>query len=112
MEPVTPKRIQSERNSEYRRVLMQRYGMAEYICDVGATEVSRDEWGILYDIQQPDEQNIRVMLVDNVTPESDGSFRPYAICVPPDVETPEQGQLAIMGVRDYRNAEYQPLMES
>ena len=109
---LTPDVIKREKNSEYRRMLLSRYGLLNYIEEAGAAEISRDDHGILYEIPQDDEQNIRVVLVENSTPEVDGSFRKYTLAVPPDAETPGEALAAIGGISNYRNAVYKPSKES
>lgn len=80
---ITVKHIEIEGNAEVRRVMIERYGQARYLLDSGAKELHRDEWGILYQKEIPDDESLVMVKVVNSTPEPDGSFRDYFLRVDP-----------------------------
>ncbi|HLC08464.1 MAG TPA: hypothetical protein VJK06_04200, partial [Methyloceanibacter sp.] len=91
----TPSRIKvgtidSEKNAEVRRVLIERYGQARYLQDSGAQLVAEDEFGSLYLKEILDDEPIVMVKVKNSTPEPDGSVKDYFLRVPPNVRTPHQ----------------------
>lgn len=110
--PVDVARIQAERNAEHRRIFLQQYGLGNYIRDTGAKKIKTDKWGVLYEIPafNHGELPIRVVMVENSTPEPDGTRKLYTLAVPPECETPEQGLLAIHGLP--MTARYRPVVEA
>lgn len=84
-EQITVEAIESERNAEVRRVMIENYGQARYLLDSGATEIHRDDWGILYRKEVPDDEPLVMVKVANSTPEPDGSFKDYFIRVHPEL---------------------------
>jgi hypothetical protein len=83
-EKITIAEIAAEANVEVRRVMIDKYGRDRYIIDSGAVELHRDDWGILYRKEEPDDEPILMVKVVNSTPEPDGSFKDYWIRVAPD----------------------------
>lgn len=69
---ITVKDIDSETNAEVRRVKMEKYGYGRYLLDSGAEELSRDEFGILYRKNIPDDEPVVMVRVLNSTSEPDG----------------------------------------
>jgi hypothetical protein len=86
-ERITVADIETERNAEVRRVKIERYGLARYLADSGAREIHRDDYGVLYRREVPDEEPLVVVKVLNATPEADGSFKDYFLRVPPAMKT-------------------------
>jgi hypothetical protein len=95
-------KIAAEPNAEIRRVMIERYGYARYVQDMGGTKVHEDATGILWKTggaqhggrrtvghaarnASPDE--IAVVEVQNGTLEPDGSRRTYFLSVPPTCKT-------------------------
>ena len=83
-ELITVQQIENEANAEIRRVLIERYGQGRYLVDSGAKEVHRDDWGVLYIKEIPDDEPLVMVKVVNPTPEPDGSFRDYFLRVAPE----------------------------
>ena len=83
--------IDTEQNVEIRRVMLERYGYAKYLQDSGTREIQRDEFGVLYKKNIPDDEPLVMVRVINTTPESDGSHKEYFLRVPPDTTTAAQG---------------------
>ena len=69
---ITVAAIDSEANSEVRRVMIERYGAGRYLTDTGAKPVSKDECGILYRKSLPEDEDLVMVRVLNSTPEPDG----------------------------------------
>ena len=84
---ITVARIDSEKNAEVRRVMVDRYGQARFLVDGGAKIVATDDYGTLYRRELPGDEPIVMVKVVNSTPEPDGSFKDYFIRVPPTVTT-------------------------
>ncbi|GAA3885147.1 DUF6745 domain-containing protein [Streptomyces sedi] len=87
LESLTPQRITDEENAELRRVMFEHYGYDRYLRETGATPVDRDETGVLWRIEQLDDENIVIVEVVNSTPEPDGTRRTYWLRVPPRTRT-------------------------
>ncbi|HEY9777142.1 MAG TPA: hypothetical protein V6C81_25480 [Planktothrix sp.] len=86
-ESVTAQSIEKERNNEVRRVLIDRYGIANYLRDTGAGVVDRTDGAILYRKQQPNDEPITLVQVRNSTPEPDGTYKEYFLRVPPTMRS-------------------------
>ncbi len=71
-----------------RRELIEAYGPKELIYNTGVeTKTVDDDFGKLFRIEVPGDEDICVVKVLNATPEPDGTFRDYYLRVPPDVES-------------------------
>jgi hypothetical protein len=106
---LTAKRIESERNMEVRRVLIDVYGLANYIRETEAGIVERTEKGVLYLKQQPGDEPIAIVQVKNSTPEPDGSYKEYFLRVPPSMRTVQE---AIAWTFFMTAGEYTPAIET
>jgi len=106
---LTAKRIESERNMEVRRVLIEVYGMGKYIRETEARIVERTENGVLYLKQQPGDEPIAIVQVKNSTPEPDGTFKEYFLRVPPSMRTVQE---AIAWTFGMSAQEYKPAAET
>ena len=77
--------IEGEKNAEIRRVKIDRYEAIRfkgaYLLDSGAVEIHRDDFGILYRKELPNDEPYLSVKVVNSTPEPDGSFKDYWIRV-------------------------------
>jgi hypothetical protein len=83
--PITLQQIESEDNIELRRVMIDKYGQDKYILDSGAEELHRDDWGILYKKEVPNDVPIVMVKVVNSTKEPDGTYRDYFLRVDPQI---------------------------
>ncbi|MFD8700629.1 DUF6745 domain-containing protein [Kitasatospora purpeofusca] len=106
---VTVERIRTEENAELRRVLLEHYGYERYLADSGAEPMHRDETGVLWRIQLPDDEPVVMVEVVNSTAEPDGTFRTYWLRVPPDTRTARAGVAWTFGTTE---AEYYPQRET
>ena len=89
-ETITVSEIESEINIELRRLMIERYGTERFLVDSGAEEIHRDDFGILYRKDFPEDQSLVMVKVVNSTPEPDGSFKDYFLRVPPEIERAKQ----------------------
>jgi hypothetical protein len=131
---ITTQRIAEERNAEVRRVMVERYGASRYLLDSGASIAQRDQVGILYRKEMPDDEPIVMVRVLNSTPEPDGvmsrdeaiaifgdaarsaalatsdsRWKEYMLRVPPDVRTAREAVAWTFGLAA---DEYQPEAET
>jgi hypothetical protein len=90
-DPVTVEQIQTQPNTELRRMLTERYGLDRYVKDADAELVSEDDWGKLWRVEMPGDEPLVMVEMVNSTPEPDGSFHTYLERVPPDTRTPLEG---------------------
>ena len=115
-EPLTAAIIQAESNVEVRRVLLEKYGTANYIRDIGAKLVHEDRYGKLYHAPMPNDEPLAMVHVLNSTPEPDGSRREYWIRVDPRRTTAHDAVAStfrhpVTGKR-LTTSEYNPVMET
>ena len=68
-ETITVQEIDSTENAEVRRVMIDRYGVERYIKDSHAEEIHRDDFGILYRKEVPNDEPIVMVKVVDATPE-------------------------------------------
>jgi hypothetical protein len=90
-ERITPEKIGAEANSEIKRVMIERYGVARYVADSGArfiAECSADHplkglrnARLLEMPTEGYERPLTVVELVNSTPEPDGTHRLYHLCV-------------------------------
>ena len=73
-EQITVEIIDTERNSEVRRIMIDLYGQSRYLLDAGAIIVSRDEYGVLLRREVSRDEPIVMVRVLNSTPEVEGSL--------------------------------------
>lgn len=87
---LTFKKILAQNNAEVKRVLISHFGEENFLKELGAEEVARDDYGILYHGERlPGEREIFAMVaVVNSTPEPDGSYKNYYLRVSPQAATP------------------------
>ncbi|MFE0457954.1 DUF6745 domain-containing protein [Kitasatospora sp. NPDC058965] len=106
---LTPERIRDEENAELRRVMLEHYGYDRYLADSGAEPLHRDETGVLWRIQLPDDEPVVMVEVVNSTPEPDGSSRTYWLRVPPATRTARAGVAWTFGLTE---EQYRPQRET
>ena len=116
-------RITAETNGEVRRVMLERYGLKRYLEEVGAKELDRSSFGVLYRHEVQGEVIVSVV-VENPGVEPDGSHRTYAIPCnselrplldtaggvgEPQAMTARNAVASLVGLR---GEEYEPMVES
>jgi hypothetical protein len=106
---INPERIEQERNTEVRRVLIELYGIQRYMEETGAAIVHESQRGTLYRKELFGDEPIVMVKVLNSTAEPDGTFKTYFLRVPPEVTTVEQGIAWTFGLTD---KEYAPSIET
>ncbi|MEV4091218.1 DUF6745 domain-containing protein [Streptosporangium saharense] len=109
MTGLTPERIRAEENAELRRVMLEHFGYERYLAESGATPMDRDETGVLWRIELPDDEAVSMVEVVNSTAEPDGTFRTYWLRVPPWTRTAREGVAWTFGLTA---RDYQPLRET
>ena len=108
-ETITVSEIESEINVELRRMMIERYGQERYLMNSGAEEIHRDDFGILYRKDFPEDQSLVMVKVVNSTPEPDGSFKDYFLRVPPEMERAKQAVAWTFGKEEN---EYSPALQT
>jgi hypothetical protein len=114
---ITITAIDSEKNAEVRRVMIDRYklfedvsGAAAYIRDAGGRRVDHDErYGTLWRREVSDDEAILMIEVVNSTPEQDGKFKRYWLRVPPETRTAQEAVAWTFGVNA---SDYAPQIET
>jgi hypothetical protein len=86
-ERMTPAQIDSEKNVEVRRVMIDKFGKERYLREAGAVLIHEDDFGKLWQKDQPGDEPLCMVEVINGTPEADGTFRTYFLRVAPDIKT-------------------------
>lgn len=95
-EQLTPAIIRRERNMERRRIMMERFGLKNYltadsgeiVCsDIDLSGRPRHLWRSRNG--RSNEPMVAVEVV-NSSPEPDGTFKSYVLRVPPGVQTPQE----------------------
>ena len=101
-------RIESERNAERRRVMIERYGQARYMTDSGAKLIHEDARGRLW--RHHTRWGLTTWVeVRNSTPEPDGSVKTHFLSVPPDIRSASEAVAWTFGVTEET---YQPRVET
>jgi len=108
-EPLTFDLIEAEPNVEVRRVLIERFGLDQYLREGRVAKMHEDQCGILYRMQSREDEPILVVRVMNSTPEPDGTIKEYFLRVPPTMQRARQAVAWTFGLTE---EEYQPLVET
>ena len=82
---ITVAEIDAEKNSEVRRVMIERYGLGRFLLDAGAKEIHSDDYGTLFRREIAGDEPLVMVKVVNSTAEPDGSFKDYFLRVPPAI---------------------------
>lgn len=106
---IKVKGIENERNVEIRRIMIERYGLNNFIRDSAARVVQSDEFGTLYRKELPGEEPVVVVRVENSTAEHDGEYKNYYLRVPPHIQTARE---AVAWTFDMKEDDYSPKVET
>jgi hypothetical protein len=106
---LTAQEITAEPNVEIRRVMLERYGPARYLQEIGAHCIHRDSTGELYRAAVPNDEPLVMVRVLNSTPDPDDSRKSYWLRVPPSVRTARE---AVAWTFGQRPDIYRPAMET
>lgn len=90
---ITVEKIDKEENAEFRRIMLEIYGLDNYLKEGKAELVDRDpdpQIGTLWVKHQDDDEDIFMLEMRNSTQEQDGSYKTYVIRVPPNMTTARQ----------------------
>ena len=125
-ETITAEQVLAETNSEVQRAMAERMGWEKFLSEAGATEIHRDDWGVLFRRPLGDEDALFVKVV-NSTPEPDGSSKDYVLAVHPELRPMSRGKdkepvlgdpqeltarNAVASTFGKRGEEYAPMFES
>ena len=108
-EAITLETIEAEPNIEVRRVLIERFGLDNYLKAGQAVKLHQDKTGTLYRMNLRGDEPILVVQVINSTPEPDGTFNEYFLRVPPTMTRARQAVAWTFGLSE---EEYYPLAET
>lgn len=108
-EPLTFSLIEAEPNAEIRRVLIERFGLENYLREGRVVKLHQDGCGILYRMNMENDEPIIVVRVKNSTPEPDGTIKEYFLRVPPNMVRARQAVAWTFGLTE---EEYAPLIET
>lgn len=93
--------IDSATNLEVRRIMMQRFGLGEYLRQTLAEVVDRDNYGVLYRKTQPRrDEPLMVVEVTNSTRNSDGTYSTYFLRVPPTMRRAKEAVAWTFGLSE------------
>ena len=106
---LSAREIQDERNAEVRRVMIERFGQERFLLESGAREIHRDDFGVLFRQELPDDEPLVMVKVVNSTAEPDGSFKDYFLRVPPGTRT---ARAAVAWTFDVPAEDYAPWIET
>ncbi|MGW4464167.1 DUF6745 domain-containing protein [Micromonospora sp. NPDC004704] len=106
---LSVERIRAESNAEVRRVMLEHFGYDRYLRDSNARAIHRDECGVLWRIELPQDEPLVMVEVVNSTPEPDGTRRTYWLRVPPQTRTARGGVAWTFGLSE---EEYAPLVQT
>lgn len=100
-ERITLKDINAEDNAEVKRVMIEKYGVIQYMNDMGAVEIhsDRDTKGrrALYEMNR-EGMVLKMVKLENSTREKDGTRKPYFFRVPPEVNSCAEAVAWMYGV--------------
>lgn len=106
----TARGIDEEPNVEIRMAMIHVYGMEKYLQDSNARVVQQDAFGTLYKKEYSDQsEELCMVRVKNSTPEPDGTFKDYILCVPPYIVTAREAVAWTFGLKA---EEYAPRVET
>jgi len=108
-EPISVEMIEAEPNVEVRRVLIERFGLENYLNSGNLIKIHQDSCGILYRMNLKADEPILVVRVINSTPEPDGIRKNYFLRVPPNMMRARQAVAWTFGLTE---EEYHPLQET
>jgi hypothetical protein len=106
---ITIVRIHYERNLESRRIMIERYGISNFVRDIGPIQVLVEKKGTLYRCRLPGDEDVVLLRVKNSTQEENGSYKEYWFRVPPNTRSVQEGLAWGYGKQE---KEYDPDIET
>jgi hypothetical protein len=110
-ERLAVKHIDAERNTEVRRVMIERFGAERLVREGGSTLVHEDSAGRLWRREFTEGWSEPIVMVEviNSTPEPDGSNRTYFLRVTPSTRSATAAVAWTFGMRE---SEYRPARQT
>jgi hypothetical protein len=108
-EDLDPFDVVVEPNVEIRRVMIELLGYERLVDGLRLSPSAEDSAGRLWRVEQPRDEPIVLVEVENSTPESDGSRKRYFLRVPPELNTARD---AVAWTFDTSAEDYGPLVET
>lgn len=87
---LTATMIERESNIEVRRLMLNRFGLEQFMIQSGAVIIHKDAFGVLYLKELTGDEPIAMVKVTNSTAEPDGTYKEYCLRVPPNMTTAKQ----------------------
>jgi hypothetical protein len=84
-ETITGKEILEEKNTEIRRIMIERMGAKKFLNEMKAELVEETELGKLWRVSVKGDEDVKIIEMVNSTPEPDGTHKKYYERVPPDM---------------------------
>jgi hypothetical protein len=106
---LDPRAVVVEPNVEVRRVMIERLGHERLIRGLALEPIAEDETGRLWRVEQPPDEPLVLVEVENATLERDGTRKSYFLRVPPDLQTARD---AVAWTFDTTPDAYGPLVET
>jgi hypothetical protein len=94
---------------EVRRVMIERMGIKSFLREAGGFRVARDEVGVLWRLDLPDDEALVCVELTDSTASADQTFRQHMLRVPPEVRSPHE---AVAWSFELEIHEYRPTAES
>lgn len=80
-ETISVTEIEREPNIEIRRVMLEKFGYKRFLEKTAARLISKDQYGVLWQKDLPNEHPMLFVEVENQTPDPDGSRRKFFLDV-------------------------------
>lgn len=106
---ITLEMIERETNIEVRRVLIERFGLDEYLKSGKVIKIHQDQYGTLWRMNLDRDEPIVVVQVTNSTPEPDGEYKVYFLRVPPNIMRARQAIAWTFGLSE---EDYVPVVQT
>jgi hypothetical protein len=106
---ITVEKIDKEQNTEIKRVMIDKFGISNYIEKSNSIMIHKDELGELYKKEVKNDEEIRIVKVINSTKEPDGTYKTYWLRVPPSITTAKE---AVSWTFGFEPKEYNPIIET
>ena len=108
-EALDPRAVLDEPNVEIRRVMIELLGWERLVRGLRLEPIAEDAAGRLWRVEQPFDEAIVLVEVENATPDPDGSRKRYFLRVPPGLSTAWD---AVAWTFDTEADSYGPLVET
>ncbi len=96
--------FENEQNIEIQRILIERYGLDNFLVRSIARKIQEDDRGVLYQKDDHGDGPLLAVKVLNSTPKPDGSFKTYFLRVPPHIRSTKEGVARTFNLNKDENA--------